>query len=308
MVDKYLIVIVGPTGVGKTAFAIALASVLQTEIVCADARQCYKGMNIGTAKPTADEMKAVTHHLVDFVPLDTNYNVTLFEKDAIETINKLFKTKKYIIMCGGTGLYIDAVCKGIDYIPDVKESIRDKLYSDLEKLGIDSLKKELYKRDPDYFKIVDLNNPRRIIRALEVCIGTGMPYSSFIKGRDITRPFNTITLGLDIERADLYKRINERVDKMLALGLVKEVESLYKYKHNILLNTIGYTEIIQYLDGNGSPSLEEAINLIKKNSRNYAKRQLTWFRKNNDIFWLDNKDLTKALHIIDKYSKVDESI
>ncbi len=283
--QKTLIVIAGPTAIGKTALAIKVAQHYQTEIISADSRQFFKEMNIGTAKPNAEELAAATHHFVNSHSINQDFNVGTFEKEALTKIEELFKNNDILIMVGGSGLYINAVLYGFDDIPKADENIREKLNQQFQKEGIEALQTQLKDLDPEYFKEVDVNNPQRIIRALEVCLSTGKPFSSFRNAPKKSRDFNTIIIGLETEREILYERINHRVELMMENGLLNEVESLKEYHHLNALKTVGYSEIFNYL--NGDWTLEQAIDKIKQNSRNFAKRQLTWFRKNKEMVWFN---------------------
>lgn len=279
---KKLIVIVGPTAIGKTSLAIQLANHFSCEIISADSRQFFKEMAIGTAKPTPDELAAAPHHFVDFLSITQKYTAGQFEKDAINKLNELYLKNDIAILVGGSGLYVDAVCKGIDEIPS-NEEIRKQLNNELEELGLEPLQNELEKADPKIWETINQKNPQRIIRALEVCRHTGKPYSFYRKGTPKHRDFEIIKIGLDTERAIVYNRINKRVDIMLEQGLLEEVEQLIPYKHLNALNTVGYKEFFSYF--NQQLSLEEATELLKKNTRNFAKRQLTWFRKDKNTHW-----------------------
>ena len=279
--QKYLIVIGGPTASGKTGVAIKIAQHFQTEILSADSRQFYREMSIGTAKPTKNELAAITHHLVNFISVHENFTVGDFERKALEILDHLFLEKDVVILTGGSGLYIRALCEGLDQFPEVPSQVRTDLIEQYEKDGIEYLQKELADKDPDYFKIVDKQNPQRLIRALEVCIASGASYSSFRIKANTIRPFKTINIQLEWERAALYDRINQRVDNMIKTGLIEEARKLYPLKHLNALQTVGYQELFDYFDK--KITLEEAVELIKRNSRRYAKRQLTWMRK--DGFW-----------------------
>lgn len=279
--NKYLIVVGGATASGKTKVAIDLAQHFKTVILSADSRQFYQEMSIGTAKPSQEERALAVHHFVDFVSVEENFTVGDFEKQALELLDQLFINHKYVVLTGGSGLYIRALCEGLDVFPEVKEGVREKLIEDFESKGIEVLQGQLEKLDPDYFKIVDQNNPQRLIRALEVCISSGLTYSSFRKKTKAKRPFEAIYIRLDWDREKLYDRINRRVDLMIKNGLIEEAKNLFPYKNLNALQTVGYQELFDYFDN--KISLEEAVSLIKRNSRRYAKRQMTWLRK--DDFW-----------------------
>jgi len=287
MKTNYLINIVGPTAIGKTSLAIQLANKFNTEIISADSRQFYKEMHIGTAVPSAEELQAAKHHFIQHISIEDNYNVGDFESDAIKKLDELFKNNKIVIMVGGSGLYTKSVLEGLDYFPEVSLEIRQELNLKLEKEGLDSLQQQLHKLDPDYYKIVDLENPHRVIRALEVCISSGKPYSSFLNQPKQERNFTAISIGLSAKREIIYDRINRRVDLMIAEGLLDEAKALFPKRELNALNTVGYKELFSYLEG--KDSLETAVSEIKKNTRRFAKRQLTWFRKDQEINWFDYK-------------------
>jgi tRNA dimethylallyltransferase len=278
---KYLIVIGGPTASGKTAMAIRLAQYFSAEIISADSRQFYREMTIGTAKPTEGELKQTTHHFINSLSIHDAYSVGDFEKEALAVLNNIFKKNNIAIMVGGTGLYIKAVCEGLDEFPDTPLSIRTEFEDLFKNKGVEYLQKLLQNVDYEYFTKVDLNNPSRIIRALSVWKVSGKPYSSFTKGEKLARIFEPIYIYLDLPRAILYERINMRVDNMMQAGLFAEAEKLYPFRHLTALQTVGYSELFDYFDK--KISLSEAIDKIKQHTRNYAKRQITWFRK--DPHW-----------------------
>jgi tRNA dimethylallyltransferase len=289
--NKTLIVIAGPTAVGKTAIAIQVAKHYNTVVVSADSRQFYREMSIGTAKPDADELAAVKHHFIDSHSIHENFSVGDFEKQALALLDELFKEYDAVVMTGGSGLYIKAVCEGFDNLPVADPGIRHKLNQDFTELGIRHLQERLKEVDPDYYEQVDIQNPQRLIRALEVFETTGKPISYYRKSTINTRPFNIVKIGLNLPRDILYQQINYRVDKMIELGLIDEVKSLIPHRSLNALNTVGYSELFDYFDGN--INLDSALELIKQNTRHFAKRQLTWFRKDKDIHWLeaDNEDV-----------------
>ncbi|WP_282136207.1 tRNA (adenosine(37)-N6)-dimethylallyltransferase MiaA [Seonamhaeicola maritimus] len=282
---KYLISIIGPTAIGKTALSIKLAQHFNTDIISADSRQFFREMLIGTAAPSLEELASAKHHFIHHKSIHDDYNVGAFERDAIEKLNALFKKKNIIIMVGGSGLYVDAVTKGLDYFPDVDSYIREDLNNRLKTEGLESLRKQLKELDEISYNTIAIDNPHRVIRALEICIGTGKPYSSFLKGPKKQRNFKTITIGLNAERETIYERINQRVDIMVKDGLLNEVEALIPNKSLNALNTVGYKELFKYFDGEWT--LDFAVSEIKKNTRRFAKRQLTWFKKNEDAIWFD---------------------
>lgn len=287
MNKKHLITIIGPTAIGKTTLAVEVAKHFGTEIISADSRQFYKEMHIGTAVPTIEELKAVKHHFVQHISIFDNYSVGDFERDAIAKIEELLTKKDVVIMAGGSGLFINAVLNGLDEFPEVAPSIRENLNQLLKVEGITHLQQMLKELDPLHFSKIDIQNPQRMVRALEVCIASGMPYSSFLSAKKTKRNFTPIQIGLTAQREDLYSRINQRVDAMLQQGLLEEATSLYRHKTLNALQTVGYKELFTYFDGNCT--LEVAISEIKKNTRRFAKRQLTWFTKNRDIVWYDYK-------------------
>ena len=282
--NRHLITIIGPTAIGKTNLAIKLADYFKTEIVSADSRQFYKEMNIGTAKPSNSELNSIKHHLINNKSINDNYNISDYEKDALKSIKSIFNKNDAAILVGGSGLYINTVLYGLDEIPGISDEIRNSLYLDLELKGIKKLQEELKLLDPASYSDIDINNPRRLIRALEVSISTGKSYSSFLKKKKKKRDFNIIVLGINQERSELYNKINTRVDNMIESGLINEVKELYNLKGLNALNTIGYREVFNYIED--KYSLDECINEIKKNTRRYAKRQLTWFKSIDNVEWI----------------------
>jgi tRNA dimethylallyltransferase len=282
---KKLIVIAGPTAVGKTAAAIQLARRFNTVIISADSRQFYREMSIGTAKPTTEELAAARHYFINSHAITESFTVADFEKQSLELLDELFKTNDIVILVGGSGLYIKAICEGFDAIPAVAPEIRENLNSEFADKGITYLQEKLKLADPEYYKQVDIQNPQRVIRALEVFEGTGRPFSSYRLAGINKRPFNIIKIGLNLPRDVLYERINQRVDNMVHQGLANEVKSLLPYRHLNALNTVGYSELFDYFDGKSD--LNSAIESIKQNTRRFAKRQLTWFRKDKEINWFE---------------------
>ena len=282
--NRHLITIIGPTAIGKTNLAIKIADYFKTEIVSADSRQFYKEMNIGTAKPSNSELNSIKHHLINNKSINDNYNISDYEKDALKSIKSIFNKNDAAILVGGSGLYINTVLYGLDEIPGISDEIRNSLYLDLELKGIKKLQEELKLLDPASYSDIDINNPRRLIRALEVSISTGKSYSSFLKKKKKKRDFNIIVLGINQERSELYNKINTRVDNMIESGLINEVKELYNLKGLNALNTIGYREVFNYIED--KYSLDECINEIKKNTRRYAKRQLTWFKSIDNVEWI----------------------
>lgn len=300
MKQNYLISIVGPTGIGKTALGIALARHYKTDIISADSRQFYKEMSIGTAAPTINERQAATHHFIHHKSVVENYSVGDFEKDALRMLNKLYMHHNVVIMVGGSGLYVDAVTKGLDTFPNIDASIRKTLNLAYDTKGLSHLQAQLKTLDPVAFDTIAIDNPHRVIRALEICIGSGRPYSSFLNQPKPKRLFKTITIGLTADRAKIYERINKRVDLMLSQGLLEEARTLKPLQHLNALNTVGYSELFKYF--NEEWPLDFAISEIKKNSRRYAKRQLTWFKKNEETIWFDYQ--TPVENIIDRMAQV----
>lgn len=278
-----LIVIAGPTAVGKTDLAIDLALEFQTEIVSADSRQFYRETNLGTAKPSPEELVQVPHHFIDSHSIHEEYDVKQYEQDVLVLVEKLFQKYPVVILTGGSGLYIDAVCKGFDEMPDIPAEVRQNIIASYQQQGLVWLQEAVAQADPDYFGIVDQQNPQRLMRALEVCRATGKPYSSFRQQKTVERPFQILKIALERDREELYTRIDQRMDAMLQAGLLEEARSLYPLKALNALQTVGYSEIFGYLDGDYD--WEEAVRLLKRNSRRYAKRQLTWFRRDKGYHW-----------------------
>lgn len=296
MNDKYLIVIAGPTASGKTATAITIAKALRTVIISADSRQFYREIPIGTAAPTREELSEVEHFMIHNLSIEDRYDVADYEKDVLLLLKKLFLNHDAVVMTGGSGLFIDAVCNGLDSIPDISEETRNRVNDLYEKGGVVALQNELQHLDPEYYEIVDKQNPRRLQRAIEVCYQTGLPYSSFRKNNTKERDFKIIKLALLWERNELITRINKRVENMINDGLVEEARSVYHKRNLNSLNTVGYKEMFQYFDGD--ISLNEAIELIKISTRQYAKRQMTWLRKNNDYRWFSIDEIPKMIEYI----------
>ena len=297
--SKTLIVITGPTAIGKTTAAIKLAQYYNTEIISADSRQFYREMEIGTAKPSPDELRAAKHHFINSHSITDNFSVGDYEKKAIELINLLFKNCDQLILTGGSGLFINAVLYGLDDLPTATEESRNTLKELFINKGLQHLQEMLKESDPNYYSEVDINNPQRIIRALEVCISTGKPFSEFRKKSIIKRPFDFLKIGLNTNRALLYNNINTRVDKMMESGLLEEAERLMPYRNLNPLNTVGYSELFDYFDR--KHSLQEAIEIIKQNTRRFAKRQLTWFNKSVDIKWFEPKEFNKITDYLNSF-------
>lgn len=300
--DNLLIAIVGPTAIGKTTLAIKLAQHYNTEIISADSRQFFKEMQIGTAVPSVNELDQAKHHFIQHISITEKYSVGHFEKDALNRLKTVFGDNKIAIMVGGSGLYVDAVLKGLDNLPKVAPEIRQDLNLRLAENSLRELQEMLKIRDPEHYNNVDLSNPQRILRALEICISTGKPYSSFLNKNKVKRSFNSLKIGLFADRKIIYDRINKRVDLMFDQGLEEEARSLYNEKELNALNTVGYKELFSYFEGKMTKN--DTISEIKKNTRRFAKRQLTWYRKDPDIKWFDNDyDLIKIIEVIDQHLK-----
>ena len=287
---KTLIVIAGPTASGKTAYSIELAKALNTVILSADSRQFYKEMSIGTAAPTKEELSQVKHYFVHHISIEDKYDVADYERDVIQLLDELFKTHDAVIMTGGSGLFIDAVCNGIDTMPDIQPEIRGKVQKLYDEGGLKALQDEVQRLDPEYFALVDQQNPRRLQRALEVCYQTGLPFSAFRSGNAVQRDFDIKKHALLWDRQQLIKRIDKRVDLMMEQGLLEEARSLYPKRHLNALNTVGYKELFAYIDG--QCTLNEAVEQIKIHTRQYAKRQMTWLRKDNSYQWITPDQLS----------------
>ncbi|HRI27041.1 MAG TPA: tRNA (adenosine(37)-N6)-dimethylallyltransferase MiaA [Chitinophagales bacterium] len=280
-----LLIITGPTASGKTALAITLAQLFNTVILSCDSRQFYREMNIGTAKPTPAELQAAPHYFINSHSVTAPYSVGDFERDALHLLNQLFTQHKVVIMTGGSGLFLRVICEGLNNFPDVLPQTRQHLRHIFETQGIAALQNLLQQLDPVYCQKADMSNPQRLIRALEVCLSSGKPYSAFATGTQVTRPFTCLKFALNLPKEELYSRINQRVDAMLEQGLLQEATGLYPYRHLNALQTVGYQELFDYLDG--KTTIEEAVELIKQNTRRYAKRQMTWLRKEKDIIWVN---------------------
>lgn len=294
---KKLIVIVGPTGSGKTALSLELARRFRCEIVSSDSRQIFRRMDIGTAKPTAQELATAPHHMISTRDITEPYNAGDYERDAIEIISKLHEMSDYVILVGGSGLYVNAVCNGMDDLPDSDPQIRQSLNEQVQKGELEKLTQQLKQLDPEYYDVVDKKNPNRVVRALEVCMTSGKRYSELRNGAGKERDFEVIKIGVDVPRDVLYDRIDRRVDMMIDDGLVEEVRSLMSLRGNNALNSVGYSELFDFFDGKIVEN--EAIELIKRNSRRYAKRQLTWFRRDTSTVWFSPSDIEN----VEKYIK-----
>ena len=297
---KTLVVITGPTGIGKTNIGIEIAQYFNSEIVSSDSRQIFKELRIGTAVPNKKELSAVKHHFIHSHSITENYNASRYETEALQLLDELFLKHDIILLVGGSMLYIDAICKGIDSMPDVDPEIRHSLKIQLAEEGLENLRLQLKRLDPEYYKIVDLKNPNRIIHALEICLMTGKPYSSFRSNPNKKRPFSIIKIGLNCDREILHNRINKRVDNMIEEGLEEEAKSVYSQKQLNSLNTVGYREWFAYFDG--EISKEKAIELIKRNSRRYARKQLTWFRKDPAMNWFTPNQINEIIEYIRLYN------
>lgn len=291
-----LIVIVGPTGVGKTALCIDVAKQLDTVIINADSRQMFKEISIGTAAPTDDEQNMVKHYFIGNLSIKDYFNASMFENEVITLLGRLFHEKDVVILSGGSMMYVDAVCNGIDDIPTVNEHIRNLVKEDYERHGLSEMQNKLKELDPEYYSIVDKNNPKRVIHAVEICLSTGRTYTSFRTNIKKERPFRIIKIGLTRERGELYGRIDERVENMIASGLIDEARRMHLYKGLNALNTVGYKELFDYFDGNCT--LEEAIFRIKCNTHKYCRKQLTWFKRDKDIRWFSPDNVEEIINYI----------
>ncbi len=302
--NKYLVIILGPTASGKTDAAIQIAELFNTEIISADSRQLYKEMKTGTAVPDESQLKRIRHHLIGTQSIHDYYNASIYEQDVLKILDSLFIKNDIVIMVGGSGMYIDVICHGIDDLPAIEPAVRETLEQRIKNEGIESLRFELQRIDPEYYSRTDLKNPKRILKALEVHYMTGIPYSAFLSGHKKERPFKIIKIGLNSDRKELYERINERVDKMIEKGLFEEAKSLYRHKDCNALNTVGYKEIFDYLVG--KLNLEQSVSLIKRNSRRYARRQLTWFRKDKTIRWFGAADIKAIVEYIRQETRMEK--
>jgi len=302
--NKTLIVLVGPTAVGKTQLCLDIAKKLDTEILSADSRQIFKEIKIGTAAPGPQELQSVAHHFVSSHSIFQYYTAGMFEMEALERLREIFSRKHQVVMTGGSGLYISAVCQGIDALPKADPAVRKNLHDQYEKEGLQGMRQRLKMLDPKSYEQIDLMNPKRILKALEITITTGKPYSSFLTRQKKQRPFHIIKIGLNRQREELYRRINQRVDQMLEEGLVDEARQLHPYQHLNALNTVGYKELFSYFDE--EISFREAVRLIKRNSRRYAKRQLTWFSKDQEIRWFHPEQFHEILNYILNHTRSEQ--
>lgn len=295
---KKLIVVAGPTAVGKTDISIKLAQHYSTEILSADSRQFYRELQIGTATPSAEELSIVPHHFIGNLSISDYYNVSIYEQQALEVLNSVFATNDFAVVAGGSGLYIHALCHGIDDLPDPDENLRDEINLIYKNSGLEGLQQKLETLDPEFYQTIDKVNPKRLMRAIEVCVATGTTYTELRKNTKKSRKFQAIKIGLIREKQELYEMINARVDKMVEMGLLDEALKLLPYKDKNALNTVGYKELFRYF--NGEISLEQAITDIKTNSRRYAKRQITWFKKDPEICWFHPDEYLSIIKFINE--------
>ncbi len=294
--DNTVVVIVGPTGIGKTALSIHLARHFQSPVISADSRQIYKELRIGTATPSESEMEGIAHYLIGTKSILDYYNAYEFEQDVLSLTQKLFVQHKTLILTGGSMMYVDAFCNGIDLLPTVDPKLRLELQEQLETEGLQSIRRQLKLLDPVFYEQVDLKNPKRVVHAVEMCLMTGRPYSQLRTSPKHKRPFRIIKIGLEMERAALYQRINDRVDEMISAGLIDEARELYPYRHLNALNTVGYKELFQHFDG--LISLDKAIELIKRDSRRYSKKQLSWFKRDEEIYWFSPENTEEVIKFV----------
>ena len=292
---KFLIAIAGPTASGKTAISIELAKHFRTEIISADSRQFYRELNIGAAKPAAAQLNEVSHHFIGHISIHDSYNAGKFETDALKKMDQLFVNHDVVILTGGSGLFVKAVLEGLDEIPEVDEQVKKMVRQWFREKGIPFLQEKLQEADPVYFQKMDSKNPVRLMRALEIFYSAGKPFSSFHSGKKTVRPFNTVLIALDVPKEILHRQIDERVDEMMRSGLLAEAKNLFQFKDINALQTVGYSELFDYLEG--TISLDEAISLIKQHTRNFAKRQLTWFKKMNHVAWLPSSTGSILLYV-----------
>lgn len=297
-----MIAVVGPTAVGKTAVAISMAQTFDTEVISADSRQIFRELSIGTAKPSSEELKDVRHHFINTHSIFDDYDAAQYGREAITLISELFQQHDTLILCGGSGLYVKAVTDGFDDIPEVPSDIREKLMQHYERGGIEWLQREMQILDPEHFETIDQKNPHRLIRALEVRIGTGSSILSFRKAARVVHDFDILKIGLELPREELYQRINDRMDRMIQDGLFDEAHDLYQHRHRQALQTVGYQEIFDFMDGKFDR--EEAVRLLKRNTRRYAKRQLTWFKREADVHWFSPDNIETILRFVMKRTAV----
>lgn len=296
MSTNTLVVITGPTGVGKSDTAVWLARELNAEIISADSRQLYRDIPIGTAAPTAEQMAEVKHHFVGTLSLEEYYSAAQFEDDVMQLLPQLFARSPYVVMCGGSMMYVDAVCKGIDNIPTISDEIRHEVVERFERDGAEAMREELRRLDPVYYNQVDLKNHKRVIHAVEICLQAGRPYSELRTNSVKQRPFRIVKIGLNLPREQLFDRINHRVEKMIEAGLVDEARRFYPQRHLNSLNTVGYKELFAWMDG--TMDYDTAVARIQKNTRIYAKKQLTWYAKDTDMHWFAPSDHQEILKLV----------
>jgi tRNA dimethylallyltransferase len=299
-----LIVVLGPTGVGKSDVSIQLAKHFHSEIISADSRQFFRELSIGTAVPSSEDLNAVPHHFIQTKSIHDYYNVSEYESEAIHLIELLFQHKNPLILTGGSMLYVDTICKGIDDIPTVHPEIRTEVIKWYEENGIEALRQRLLEIDPEYYSIVDQNNPKRMLHAVEIQQMTGLPFTSFRKNTVKERPFRILKIGINQERKILYERINQRVERMIEAGLLEEAKLVYPHRKLNSLNTVGYKELFSYLDGDCT--LAEAVDLIQRNTRKYARKQLTWFRRDTEINWFEPGQISEIISFIDQKLKIND--
>ncbi|HYX07577.1 MAG TPA: tRNA (adenosine(37)-N6)-dimethylallyltransferase MiaA [Bacteroidales bacterium] len=295
---RYLIILAGPTAVGKTSVSLHIARHFDIPVISSDSRQVYKEMMIGTARPSEEEMQGIKHYFIGNLSIKDHYNAGRYEEDVLKLLEEVYQNSEYALLAGGSGLYINAVCNGIDQFPSADLSLRKELTEVFENEGLESIRSMLKKLDPVHYDRVDLKNPKRILKALEVSIAAGKPYSSFLTKPEKKRNFTPVWIGLNREREELYERINQRVDQMMEAGLPDEAKRLYPYRDENALNTVGYKELFDYFDG--ETDLEEAVRLIKRNSRHYARRQLIWFNKNEKIKWFHPDEIDSIIAYVEK--------
>jgi len=297
---KRLVVLLGPTGVGKTDLSIRLSEYFDAPIVSADSRQFFRELKIGTAPPTESELVAAPHYFIQNRSITEDYNAGAYGEDALRLIGELFKNHSNILLVGGSGMYIDAVCEGFDRLPKVDKKIRGSLSERYKNEGLEPLLEQLKELDPDYYETVDRNNPARVIRALEVCLVAGVSYSGLRSGKSRGRDFEVVKIGLDRPREELYERINQRADAMMEAGLLGEARELYPFREKTALKTVGYSELFDYLDG--KYTLQEAVDIIKRNSRRYAKRQMTWFRRDESAAWFSPDNFNEIREYLNEHN------
>ena len=295
--NRRLIVIVGATGSGKTDLSLTLAAHYHAPIISTDSRQFYRGIPIGTAQPTAEEQERVEHHFINCFDIEQEFNCGTYERAALERLEELFERHSTVVAVGGSGLYVKALCEGIDELPDADKTLRETLMQQLKEEGLESLLAELRKSDPEYYEMVDRRNPSRVLRAVEVCRATGLPYSSLRKGERKRRNFEIVKVGIDMTREELYDRINRRVERMMEDGLEAEARAMLPHRKCNALHTVGFSEMFDYFDG--LTTREEAVELIKRNTRRYAKRQMTWFRRDAEVRWFERPEVTEVIEYID---------